>query len=131
MFFYHFDYFLSFWTNVRIKSIRAISCFFFIVFMTLNCSSTSQFLISQMLWRAKQQYTIGTVSSLRSTILLRKPHRAFNLQNEHSTWFLALRSKLLRITSELLEQLCYSFMSYAGSPIKWFGIGPCPGKRVL
>ena len=35
--------------------------------------------------QTNSQQQIGTISSLRSTILLRKPHRAFNLRNEHST----------------------------------------------
>ena len=33
VFFYQLAYFLSFWINARVKSVRAIWCFFFIAFM--------------------------------------------------------------------------------------------------
>ena len=53
--------------------------------------------------------TVGILSNFKSVFRVRIPHLAFSLPKAHSTGFLALRSKLLRATSALLEHVSYSF----------------------
>ena len=57
----------------------------------------------------QNRHTVGILSNFKSIFRVRIPHLAFSLPKAHSTGFLALRSKLLKTTSALLEHVSYSF----------------------
>ena len=66
---------------------------------------------SQKLCYAKQVYiTVEMLSGFKSISRVGMDHLTFSLPEAHSTGFLALRIKLLKSTSALLEHVSNSFI---------------------